>query len=63
VVLQRITKLGDALQGKVDSADPLAAALYAQSREDIRRYLTNPAANAPKATALPQPPGAPIGMR
>lgn len=42
---------------------PLATAVYAQAREDIRRFLANPAANAPKSSALPQPPGAPIGMR
>ncbi len=63
VVLQRISRLADQLQGKNDAADPIATAVYAQTREDIRRFLANPTANAPKSSALPQPPGAPIGMR
>jgi hypothetical protein len=63
VVLQRIAKLSDQIQGKADGGDAVAAAMNAQAREDIRRYLTNPTGNAPKTTALPQPPGAPIGMR
>jgi hypothetical protein len=63
LVLQRISRLGDQLQGKTDAADPVATAVYAQAREDIRRFLANPTANAPKSSALPQPPGAPIGMR
>jgi len=62
VVLQRIGKLADQLQNKSDS-DPVAAAVYAQTRDDIRRFLANPTANAPKSSALPQPPGAPIGMQ
>jgi hypothetical protein len=63
VVLQRISRLADQLQGKADAADPVATAVYAQTRDDIRRFLANPTANAPKSSALPQPPGAPIGMR
>jgi hypothetical protein len=63
VVLQRIAKLGEQIQGRADGQDPVAAAMNAQAREDIRRYLLNPTANAPKATALPQPPGAPIGQQ
>jgi len=63
VVLQRISRLGDQIQARADAADPVATAMYAQTREDIRRYLTNPTANAPRSSALPQPPGAPIGMR
>ncbi len=63
LVLQRIGRLGDQLQSKTDAADPVATAVYAQAREDIRRFLANPTANAPKSSALPQPPGAPIGMR
>jgi Met-zincin/Domain of unknown function (DUF5117) len=62
IVLQRIGRLGEQLQGKTD-ADPIATAVYAQAREDIRRYLANPTANAPKSSALPQPPGAPIGIK
>jgi hypothetical protein len=62
-VLQRINRLGEQIQGRSDAADPIATALYAQAREDIRRYLANPTANAPRSSALPQPPGAPIGMR
>jgi hypothetical protein len=62
VVLQRIARLGEQLQGKTD-ADVVATAVYAQSREDIRRFLTNPTANVPRSSALPQPPGAPIGMK
>jgi hypothetical protein len=63
VVLQRISRLGDQLQGKTDAADAVATAVYAQAREDIRRFLANPTANTPRSSALPQPPGAPIGMR
>ena len=63
VVLQRISRLGEQLQGKTDAADPVATAVYAQAREDIRRFLANPTANAPRSSALPQPPGAPIGMQ
>jgi hypothetical protein len=62
-VLQRISRLGDQLQGRSDALDPIAASMYAQAREDIRRYLANPTANAPRSSALPQPPGAPIGMK
>ena len=62
VALQRIARLGEQFQGKSD-ADPIATAVYAQARDDIRRFLANPTANAPKSSALPQPPGAPIGMR
>jgi hypothetical protein len=62
-VLQRIGKLADQLQNRSDPADAVATALYAQTREDIRRFLANPTANAPKSSALPQPPGAPIGMQ
>jgi hypothetical protein len=63
IVLQRISWLGDQLSSKTGGADPVATAVYAQAREDIRRYLANPTANAPKSSALPQPPGAPIGMK
>jgi hypothetical protein len=63
VVLQRIAKLADQLQSRNDAADSVGTAVYAQAREDIRRFLANPVANAPKSSALPQPPGAPIGMQ
>lgn len=63
LVLQRIHGLGEQIQGRTDAADPVATAVYAQAREDIRRFLANPTANAPKSSALPQPPGAPIGMK
>ena len=62
VVLQRIARLGEQLQVKTGD-DPIAAALTAQAKDDIRRFLANPTANAPRSSALPQPPGAPIGMQ
>ncbi|MEW6323359.1 MAG: zinc-dependent metalloprotease [Acidobacteriota bacterium] len=58
VTLQRIARLADQIP---EDADPVGAALAAQTRDDIRRYLANPTANAPKSAAPPQPPGAPIG--
>jgi hypothetical protein len=61
VVLQRIARLADQIGTNGDAGDPVAGAMHAQAREDVRRYLTNPTANAPRATSLPQPPGAPIG--
>lgn len=62
VALQRITRLGQQLDGRTDTGDPVATAMYAQAGADITRYLQNPTANAPRSSALPQPPGAPIGQ-
>jgi len=57
LTLARLRRLADSLAlAQTDPVRSLAA-------EDIRRYLTNPQAHAPKATALPQPPGAPLGMK
>jgi hypothetical protein len=61
VVLQRIARLGEQIQIRTGD-DPIGSAVAAQVKEDIRRFLANPTANAPRSSALPQPPGAPIGM-
>jgi hypothetical protein len=43
--------------------DAMALAHYDQLGRDIDRFLENPAEYAPKSSALPQPPGAPLGIR
>jgi hypothetical protein len=43
--------------------DPMADAHNRQLARDIARYLENPGEYAPKSSAPPQPPGAPLGAR
>jgi hypothetical protein len=43
--------------------DAIADAHFEQLGRDIDRFLENPAEYAPKSSALPQPPGAPLGVR
>ena len=59
VVLEQLTQLKSKINGMHD-ADAVSEAVLRQSERDLTRYLTNPAANAPKAAALPQPAGPPI---
>jgi hypothetical protein len=60
VVLNRLTQLRTQLTSRRDS-DAVTEAHIRQAERDLARYLENPTANAPKSSALPQPPGAPLG--
>ena len=62
VTLDQLTKLRGALAERHES-DPAAEAHLRQAERDLTKYLENPAAYAPKSPALPQPPGAPLGMK
>ncbi len=62
VTLEHLTKLRAALALRHD-ADAVTEAHLRQCDRDLKRYLENPAAYAPKSNALPQPAGAPLGMR
>lgn len=56
----------DALRARLAGAagaDAASAAHAGQLARDIARFLENPAAYAPKSSAPPQPPGAPLGGR
>lgn len=59
VVIEQLVQLKAKLAGMKDD-DPVTEATLRQSERDVTRYLINPAANAPKAAALPQPAGAPL---
>jgi hypothetical protein len=68
-VLDQIAKLGEAVRSRKDD-NPITDAHYRQAERDIARYLTNPAANAPKSVLVwgsrprsryPLPPGPPLG--
>lgn len=59
VVIQQLVDLKGEIAGMKDS-DPVTEATLRQSERDLTRYLLNPAANAPKSAALPQPAGAPL---
>ena len=68
-VLDQIAKLGEAIRSRKDE-NPITDAHYRQAERDIARYLTNPAANAPKSVLVwgsrprsryPLPPGPPLG--
>ncbi|PYP83506.1 MAG: hypothetical protein DMF61_23075 [Blastocatellia bacterium AA13] len=64
VTLGHLTRLRASIAGKHDSN--LGSAREAHLRQcerDLTKYLENPAAYAPKSSALPQPAGAPLGMR
>jgi hypothetical protein len=62
VALDELARLKTSLAARVDG-DPMGDALARQAGRDITKYLDNPTAYAPKSSALPQPPGAPIGER
>jgi hypothetical protein len=62
VTIEHLTRLRAALASRHD-ADAVTEAHLRQCERDLRRYLENPAEYAPKSNALPQPPGAPLGMR
>lgn len=57
ITLARLRTLADSLATR--GGDPVRTLAV----EDIRRYLQNPQAHAPKSSALPQPPGAPLGIK
>jgi hypothetical protein len=69
-VLDQLQKLGESLRSRTD-ANPLADAHYRQAERDITRYLSDPAAHAPKSvlppwggrprSRYPLPPGPPLG--
>lgn len=59
VVLEQIIQLKSKISGMHDP-DAVNEASLRQAERDITRYLVNPAANAPKSAALPQPAGAPL---
>ena len=68
-VLHQIAQLGESLRTRKDD-NPITDAHYRQTERDIARYLTNPAANAPKSalswgdrprSRFPLPPGPPLG--
>jgi hypothetical protein len=62
VALDELARLKGTLAARVNQ-DAMSDALARQAARDITKYLENPAAYAPKSSALPQPPGAPIGAR
>jgi hypothetical protein len=62
VTLDHLTKVRAWLASRHDT-DAAAEAHIRQAERDLTKYLENPAAFAPKSPALPQPPGAPLGMR
>jgi hypothetical protein len=68
-VLDQIARLGESLRARKDD-NPITDAHYRQAERDIARYLSNPAANAPKSaltwggrprSRYPLPPGPPLG--
>jgi hypothetical protein len=60
VTLQTLNGLRDALKG-APTRDDMENAHHKQAERDITKYLENPAAYQPRSSALPQPPGAPLG--
>ena len=60
VAINQLARLKTTLQAASDP-DGVTEAHLRQAQRDITKYLENPAAYAPKSSALPQPPGAPIG--
>jgi hypothetical protein len=62
VTLEHLTRMRAWLASRHDT-DAAAEAHVRQAERDLTKYLENPAAFAPKSPALPQPPGAPLGMR
>jgi hypothetical protein len=62
VALNHVSQLKTRLAA-IHDADAVTEAHLRQAQRDITKYLENPTAYAPKSFALPQPPGAPIGIR
>ena len=60
VAINQLARLKTTLQTASDP-DGVTEAHLRQAQRDITKYLENPAAYAAKSSALPQPPGAPIG--
>jgi hypothetical protein len=60
VAINQLAKLKASIQA-VSDPDAVTEAHIRQVGRDITKYLENPTAYAPKSSALPQPPGAPIG--
>jgi hypothetical protein len=64
LTLDRIARVGQTARTRAGTAtDPVTAAHLRQASRDVERYLGNPTEYAPKSSALPQPPGAPLGGR
>jgi len=64
ITLDRIARLGETARTRgAAGTDPVVQAHYRQIARDVTRYLENPGEYAPKSSALPQPPGAPLGGR
>jgi hypothetical protein len=64
ITLDRIAKLGDTAKTRAAaSTDSMTQAHYRQIARDVTRFMENPGEYAPKSSALPQPPGAPLGGR
>jgi hypothetical protein len=68
-VLDQIARLGESMRTRKDE-NPITEAHYRQAERDIARYLSNPAAHAPKSvltwgsrprSRYPLPPGPPLG--
>jgi hypothetical protein len=62
VAINQLAKLKATLAAASDP-DAVTEAHIRQAQRDITKYLENPTAYAPKSSALPQPPGAPIGEK
>ncbi len=62
VALQTLANLKTSLAART-TADEVTTAHIHQAQRDITKYLENPTAYQPKSSALPQPPGAPIGEK
>ena len=62
VTLEHLTKLRAAITLRHDT-DAVTEAHLRQCERDLKRYLENPTAYAPKSNALPQPAGAPLGSQ
>jgi hypothetical protein len=59
VVIEQLVRLKGKITAMHDD-DAVSEATLRQSERDLTRYLANPAANAPKSAALPQPAGPPL---
>lgn len=62
VTLHTLVSLKASLAAR-GASDEVSNALVHQAQRDITKYLENPTAYQPKSSALPQPPGAPIGEK
>ena len=59
VVIEQLVRLKSKITAMHDE-NAVSEATLRQSERDLTRYLLNPAANAPKSAALPQPAGPPL---